>query len=111
MSKGINIAARSVSRQLLMQALYQWQINQTQVDVLFQQFRADKDYAKSDQDYFEEILSGILETNDDLDVLLEPALDRPLIQLDPLAHGILWVSLYELKNRLEIAYRVVINEG
>ena len=110
-NNGINVAGRSVSRQLLMQALYQWQINQIQVDTLFQQFREDKDYTKSDQDYFETSLTKILEINDELDTLLEPALDRPLVQLDPVAHGILWVSAYELKYRLEIPYRVVINEG
>jgi len=111
MSKGINVAARSVSRQLLMQALYQWQINQTQIDNLFEQFRNDKDYAKSDKDYFESTLQVILKTNDEVDELLAPALDRPLVQLDPIARGILWVSTYELQHRIEIPYRVVINEG
>ena len=37
-------------------------------------------------------------------------IDRPLEQLDPVELAILLIGVYELESRLDIPYRVVINE-
>lgn len=42
---------------------------------------------------------------------LSSSLDRPLDQLDPVEKAILLVGVYELRDRLEVPFRVVINEG
>ena len=38
-------------------------------------------------------------------------IDRPLEQLDPVELGVLLIGFYELGSRIEIPYKVVINEG
>jgi N utilization substance protein B len=38
-------------------------------------------------------------------------IDRPLEQLDPVERSILLIGVFELQNRIDIPYRVVINEG
>ena len=42
---------------------------------------------------------------------MAPLLDRPLTQLDPIERAILLIGAYELAQRVEVPYRVVINEG
>ena len=42
---------------------------------------------------------------------LAPYLDRPLEQLDPVEAAILLIGMYELQQRPDVPYRVVINEG
>ncbi len=42
---------------------------------------------------------------------LAPLIDRPLRQLSPVEHAALLIGAYELRNHLEIPYRVVINEA
>lgn len=109
--KRVDFGARSVSRQLVMQALYQWQLNDIPVDALLLQFSEDKDYKKSDKAYFSDLLETIIAQSDSLNSELTGFLDRPIQQLDPVAHAILWLGLHELKAHIEIPYRVVINEA
>ena len=109
--KRVDFGARSVARQLVMQALYQWQLNNIAIADLLLQFSDDKDYKKSDKEYFVEVLEAVVSQAKTLDEELDGFLDRPIIQLDPVAHAILWVGLHELKERDEIPYRVIINES
>jgi N utilization substance protein B len=110
-NKRIDFGARSVSRQLFMQAMYQWQLNEQTYTELLEQFSQDKDYKKSDNDYFSDILKVAIAQTEELNTQLEEYLDRPILQLDPVAHAILWLGLYELNERIEIPFRVVINEA
>lgn len=109
--KRIDFGARSTSRQLIMQALYQWQLNDTPFAELLLQFSKDKDYKKSDHEYFAEGLEKIILQKEALDSELENYIDRPIIQLDPVAHAILWIGLLELQEYVELPYRVVLNEA
>jgi len=43
--------------------------------------------------------------------MLAPVVGRPLEQLDPIEHALLWVGAWELSERFEVPYRVVINEA
>ena len=40
----------------------------------------------------------------------DPHLDRPLDQLDPIETGILQLGMFELSQRIDVPYKVVINE-
>ena len=46
-----------------------------------------------------------------LDASLGELIDRPVGQLDPVERAVLLIGLYELGQRLDVPYRVVINEG
>ena len=107
----IDFGARSNARQLALQALYQWQINEVDFTVLEAQFSQDKDYKKSDKDYFSSILQTVMQETDSLDAELVEFMNRPLEQLDPVAHAVLWIGLHELKDRIELPYKVVLNEA
>ncbi len=88
-------AARRKARSLAVQALYSWQIAGQQVDGA----------------YFHEILHGVPRQKSELDSTFEPCLDRPLAEIDPVELAILRLSTYELRNRIDVPYKVVINEG
>jgi N utilization substance protein B len=103
--------ARSVSRKLAMQALYQWQLTGQGCAELCNQFCAEESYADADAEYFVALLRGITASGAALDAELGTLIDRPVAQLDPVEHAVLLIGLYELANQLDVPYRVVINEG
>ncbi len=107
----IDFGARSNARQLALQALYQWQLNELSFADLQIQFSQDKDYKKSDKDYFAHLLQTVMQETDSLDVELVEFMNRPLEQLDPVAHAVLWIGLHELKSHIETPYKVVLNEA
>jgi transcription antitermination protein NusB len=103
--------ARSLSRRLAMQALYQWQLTgQTQAELL-DQFANDEGYAEVDAEYFAEVLRGVIDGAPELDGSLVELIDRPVAQLDPIEHAVLLIGLYELVRQPGTPFRVVINEG
>ncbi len=111
MSKASASSARTRARELLVQALYQQQIAGHDRAELERQFREQTAYERVDQEMFDETLTAILATRDELDALITEFIDRPLAQLDPVELAILLIGSYELKERIDVPYRVVINEG
>ena len=103
--------ARSIARKLAMQALYQWQLTQQTASEIKQQFLESEDSAGVDREHFEELVSGCIAKHEELAAALKPFIDRPLDQLDPVETAILMIGMFELQQRVDIPYRVVINEG
>jgi N utilization substance protein B len=65
----------------------------------------------ADLEYFEDLLHGVEQHVDELDVALKPYVDREVAQIDPIERAALRLAAYELKYRLDVPYRVVINEA
>ena len=106
---GIAVAQRKRARDLLVQALYQWQLSGTDPVQVEAEFRADNG-RKTDWDFFHEALSYVTQNVKEVDQSYVAWLDRDLKQLDPIETGILRLGLYELGQRIDVPYRVVINE-
>jgi len=102
---------RKKARSLLVQALYQWQLSGTNIEVIEAEFFADQQMAKVDTAYFRELLHGIPQKIDELDRCFGPHLDRPQDDLDPVSLAVLRIGAYELLFRVDVPYKVVINEG
>lgn len=103
--------ARTRARELMLQALYQKQIAGHDCRELIAQFREQTAYARVDQEFFEENFLAICRGQAELEPLIDEVIDRPLEQLDPVELGILLIGFHELGQRIDIPYRVVINEG
>lgn len=103
--------ARSRARRAAMQALYQWQMTGQEADEIAAQFEAESTLRHADLDYFLELLRGVPRTVATLDEQLGPVLDRPVAQLDGVERAILRMGAYELANRRDVPWRVVINEA
>ncbi len=106
---GVSVAQRKRARDLLVQALYQWQLAGAPVDQVEAEFRADNG-RKTDWDFFHDALTYIAGNTAAIDQSYELYLDRNLKQLDPIESGLLRLGIYELGQRIEVPYRVVINE-
>ena len=102
---------RSVARKLALQALYRWQLNAAPWQDLVQEFGDAEDMPKADREYFRTLVEGVWHSRADLDAKLTLLADRAPEHLDPIEHAILLMGLYELGSRLEVPYRVAINEA
>lgn len=102
---------RGRARELIVQALYQMQISGHDRNELLRQFKERPEYQRVEQEYFDEAILAICETQSELEDALSPHADRPLAQLDPVERAILLLGLYELTARIDVPYRVVINEA
>lgn len=111
MTTAASTGARTRARELLLQALYQKQIAGHEPAELLGQFREQVAYERVDQAFFDEALSAICSTQDALQTTIDKLIDRPLEQLDPVELGILLIGVYELESRVDVPFRVVINEG
>jgi N utilization substance protein B len=111
MTKAASTGARTRARELLLQALYQKQISGHDSAELAKQFREQTAYKRVDQEFFEEALAEICATQAELEKSIEPLIDRPLEQLDPVEMGVLLIGVFELQARPDVPFRVVINEG
>ncbi|MEE3237736.1 MAG: transcription antitermination factor NusB [Pseudomonadota bacterium] len=105
----IPLAQRRKARRLVLQALYQWLMSGSDPLVISKQFR-EETLGKVDWNYFEEVFSEIPGATQKLNESLEPLLDRELVALDPIEKALLYLGTFELANRIDVPYRVVINE-
>jgi N utilization substance protein B len=94
-----------------MQALYQWQLTgQTAAEILGQ-FGESEESAGADLEYLSELVQAVVTGQASLEPQISRYADRPVDQLDPVERAILLIGVYELTERLEVPYRVVINEA
>lgn len=102
---------RSRARRLAMQGLYQWQLAGQDPKDIYIQYSEDRDFGSADAGYFKELLNQIIADYAALDVTLANYADRDLALLTPVEHAILWIGLFELRDHLEVPFKVVINEA
>jgi N utilization substance protein B len=102
---------RTRARRRALQAIYQWQMAGQDLADIEKQFHQEMDMSAVDMELFRELLHGIPGRVDELDGKYGPVLDRPPQQLDPVERAILRIGTYELEARLDVPYRVVINEA
>jgi N utilization substance protein B len=103
--------ARSLSRRLALQALYQLQINPRSWQDTHQQFAEDPEAERVDRDYFKELMAAIVPGAAALDVELAKFSEIAPAELDPIEHAALWLGLHELGAHPELPYRVVLAEA
>jgi len=105
---------RSLARRNAMQALYQWQLTGDDTTTVLKQFQnapLNEDEEEFDWAYFSTLFNECMTRYKELESYLEPLLDRPLIQLDPVEKAILMVGAAELAWHIEVPFRVAINEA
>ncbi|MEZ5498900.1 MAG: transcription antitermination factor NusB [Steroidobacteraceae bacterium] len=103
--------ALSVARKLAMQALYQWQLNVVPWQDLISEFSAAEEMRKADAEYFGELVRNAVQMNAELDQKLADYLDRKPALLDPIEHAVLLIAMYELCERPDVPFRVVVDQA
>lgn len=105
----IPLAQRRKARSLIVQALYQWHVAKSEPLDIEKQFH-EQNGGKIDWEYFAEVFLEIPKQQKALDETISPLLDRKLEALDPVERALLYLGTFELANRIDIPYSVVINE-
>jgi transcription antitermination protein NusB len=106
-----NHRARSLSRRLALQALYQLQVNPRPWQDIYNQYAGDEEAERVDVQYFRELFEAIAANRDALDERMKPFSEIAPHELDPIEHAILWLGLHELEAQPELPYRVAISEA
>ena len=109
--KKVPTVHRTRARHRILQALYQWELTQHDLHDIEKHFHEDQDMRRVDIEYFKELLHEIPKQKETIDAKLEPLLDRPIDQLDPIEINILRIAAYELIKRIDIPYKAIINEA
>ena len=104
-------SARRRAREFVLQGLYQQQLSGNPASAIRAQVTEAAGFAKSDEAYFDELWKGVTADYDALVETILPHLDRRAAELSPIERAILVIGAWELKERLEIPCRVVINEA
>ena len=106
-----NRTPRHRAREFALQGLYQWLLNNEDATTVVNNIRAAHGFEKADADHFAALLYGAIKDSVSLREAFAPLIDRGVRELSPIEHGVLLIGAYELKNNLDIPYRVVINEA
>lgn len=110
MPSKFNPWARRRSRRALVQAVYQWQMADTDTSIVEREFLESEALRKADVEFFSELLRGVLHHVDEVDALFSSYLDRELRSLDQVELAVLRLGAFELRHRIDVPYRVVIDE-
>lgn len=104
-------SARRKARQLALQGIYQWQMTQALPAHIEVQLLESRPSKKTDVAYFSELLKGVSEHSVALDAKIQPSLDRSIEEVNPVERAILRIAAYEFVYRIDVPYRVVIDEA
>ncbi|WAK03015.1 transcription antitermination factor NusB [Methylobacter sp. YRD-M1] len=103
--------ARTNARRSAVQALYQWQMTGQNLSEIERQFLEEERLKNAQKSYFTELFFGVPKNLTAIDQALSEFVDRPVDKIDPVERAILRIGAYELMFRLDMPYRVVLNEG
>jgi N utilization substance protein B len=101
---------RTRAREFALQALYQHLVGRNEVSGIDAFTRDLAGFNKADAAHFDALLHGCVESRAELDALILPLLDRPLAEISPVEHAVMWIGAYEFKLCLDVPWRVVLNE-
>lgn len=121
MKKVKHPSRRHLSRALALQALYAWSLSglsmriiqcdllESESSLLDDDERIDPKLC--DQKYFVELIEAIPDKIEELEQMLAPFCARAIDEMTPIERVILWLAAFELKEKVEIPFKVVVNEA
>lgn len=105
------IRGKRRARKLALQALYQWHMSQHDVYEIEAQFRVVNNMDKVDVGYFCDILRGVPQHIQVIEEQFSPFLDRNIGSLNPVELAVLRLGTFELLYKMEVPYKVVLDES
>lgn len=108
---GVDPIARARARRRALQAIYAWQMSGGEVGQVIAQFAHEQAHEIADLEYFDDLVRGVVKHRAALDQALSGYLDRGMEEVDPIERAVLRLAAYELIHRVDVPYRVVLNEA
>ena len=106
--KNAKAAARRRAREIALQALYAWKL--AGGDALAHA-RTLQGWDRCDQAFAQELVVEVVGRSKSLEDSIAPHLDRSLASLSPVERVILLIGVYELAQRPDTPFKVVLNEA
>lgn len=107
----MKVSARHKARELALQGIYSWQMSKNAIEQVELALATSNDMQKVDMAYFQSLLRGVAKDVDAVDAAMRPYLGRLPEELDPIEKAILRLATFELTQRMDVPYRVIINEA
>jgi transcription antitermination protein NusB len=104
-------SARRWAREFALQGLYEFHVAGHDPVSIRLRTEGDEEFKRTDKEFFREMWRGLSEDWEALVALVQPHVDRPFAQISPIERSVILIGAWELKNRLDIPYRVAINES
>jgi len=108
---GVDPVTRARARRRALQALYAWQMSGGEVGQVIAQFAHEQAHEIADLEYFDDLVRGVVRHRGAIDEALAGYLDRTVEEVDPIERAVLRLSAYEMLHRVDVPYRVVLNEA
>lgn len=106
-----HLASKRRARKRLVQALYQWQLNESPAGDIINQFLTEQDMGKVDQNFFQKTLHGIIGSMEAMKAEITPLMERSSYAVGAVEKAIMMIAVYEFQNHLETPYKVILNEA
>ena len=111
-----SLTPRRRAREYALQGIYQALVlrragSLPDMRMITEQLAEDPAFKRCQLDLFEGIFQGVLLRMDTLEILITPALDRPINELSPVEHAALLIGAYELAEDPSVPFKVAINEA
>lgn len=103
-------SARTRAREFAIQALYQHLVGKNATQDIDTFTRDLQGFSKADAVHYDALFHGCVDDTAKLDKLITPLLDRPMLEISPCEHAIMWLGAYEFEHCLDVPWRVVLNE-
>ncbi len=102
---------RQKARQLALQGLYSWSMTGNDIKQVELDIATSNKMTDVDTEYFQELLLQVVKRHHELDDTIKPYLGRLPEELDPIEKAVLRIATYELLERIDVPFKVVINEA
>jgi N utilization substance protein B len=99
------------ARRFALQGLYSWSLTDLPINEIEAKTRSDNAMHTVHLGYYHELLTQITTQVEQIDALIESAIDRPIAMITKIELAVLRIGVFELKYRLEIPFKVVIDEA
>ncbi len=105
MTKSSKALSPTSSRDKVLQTLYELELSGEDLKDVLKNYSSEKSNA-----FYNDILKGVLDNQENIDEIIKNNLDRPIQQLDVIEKNALRIGLFELMNK-ELDVAIVINES
>ena len=99
------------SRRLAFQAIYSWSINPCNIKELLSLFSKDANFEKSDNAYFNDIISGVISNIQEIDDSIQKQSDIDIAKINIIELSIIRCYVFEIKYNKKFPYEVIISES
>ena len=105
MTKSSKALSPTRSRDKVLQTLYELELSGEDLKDVLKNHSSEKSNT-----FYNDILKGVLDNQENIDEIIKNNLDRPIQQLDVIEKNALRIGLFELMNK-ELDVAIVINES